>query len=451
MLPEQYYRIELPSETDTDKETVEQLKITLQKVLQYEKTICPFRRGFTVDLPETPEQPIKRPTRVSTEPVKKWKLDKVWRPEDWTPEAVQISETPLSRPGSVIMTQSSDRSASSSPSPNPQTSESNSPSLNPQTSERQSPSPNTPTSDDETLSEEDGQVAPLPDVRPRALSNMRSVTAPGKLNLQPVSVANRLPAIDLDGSMRGTVDAQKVDTIVEQFAKLPLTSDSDTTSNVLQDDSENGNDRIDSANLEMDPKDLPGKKETDLEEELGAPISAVTDCTDNYCFSEDNIVEHPIMSKMSTPSLSSDSERHSWQDVVTPPETIRLRYPHKAVPQQTISEQVLSHTSSRPPARRIASHYAEHQASSGVVRKTFTILTSPPSYLVNIMLQMAGRIANGALSLTIPSPQGAHRRIPGSWDLSDDEDVWANESPEAQVTEKAALNKERRKTQMSEG
>ena len=49
---------------------------------------------------------------------------------------------------------------------------------------------------------------------------------------------------------------------------------------------------------------------------------------------------------------------------------------------------------------------------------------SPPSYLVMIMLQMAAKIANGALSITIESPLGAPKRIPGSWNLSDGEDDW---------------------------
>jgi len=262
---------------------------------------------------------------------------------------------------------------------------------------------------------------------------MRSVTAPSKLNLQPVPVENRLPTIDLDGAMHGTTDAQKADTIVEQFANMPLPSNTITVSEVLQGRYQDEDNRLDSAVLGVDAIDLPTSKEMQNEEDSKPPISAVTDTSDHHRFSEDDMVEHRMMSKQSTPSLSSDSDRHSWQDVVTPPETIRLRYPHKAVPQVVVAESPRSSPLSRPPARRTASHRAERQASTGLVRKTFTILTSPPSYLVNIMLEMAGRIANGALHLSIPSPQGAPRRIPGSWDLSDDEeDDWARADPKGQ-------------------
>ena len=32
--------------------------------------------------------------------------------------------------------------------------------------------------------------------------------------------------------------------------------------------------------------------------------------------------------------------------------------------------------------------------------------------------------ANGAINIAIQSPVGKHKRIPGSWDLSDDEGDW---------------------------
>lgn len=379
-------------------------------MLQYEKTVCPFRRGFTVDLPETPEQPLRRPTKVSTEPAKRWTLDKVWRPEGWTPEDEQNSDTLRSRQGSVEISRTSDRSGTPSPSPHPQVNAAGN-----------TASPETAIDVEDAASEEDSPVASLPTTRPRALSNMRSVTAPSKLNLQPVSVENRLPTIDLDGAMHGTADAHKADTIVEQFASMTLPQNTITVSDVLQSRHTDENDWVDSAILGADVTDTTTRNETRIEEESKPPPSAVTDGSDHHRFSEDDMIEHRIMSKPSTPSLSSDSDRQSWQDIVTPPETIRLRYPHKAVPQQIITEQ----STSRPPARRTASQRAERPLPPGLVRKTFTILTSPPSYLVNIMLEMAGRIAYGALQLSISSPRGTPRRIPGSWDLSDEEEDWA--------------------------
>lgn len=87
VLPETYYRIELPGETTEDLELVEALKVTLQKVLFYERTPCPFTRGFTVDLP-VEEIKIKKRNSVRGGPAKKWRLQKTysWKPEGWEEE-----------------------------------------------------------------------------------------------------------------------------------------------------------------------------------------------------------------------------------------------------------------------------------------------------------------------------------------------------------------------------
>ncbi|KAL2369534.1 hypothetical protein BDBG_05140 [Blastomyces gilchristii SLH14081] len=61
-----YYRIELPNETEQDKEQVEKLKQVLRAIIRYEVTPCPFKRGFSVELPEDANTPRKK---------------KAWRPK----------------------------------------------------------------------------------------------------------------------------------------------------------------------------------------------------------------------------------------------------------------------------------------------------------------------------------------------------------------------------------
>lgn len=75
------YRIELPFETEEDKAQVEELKDVLGRILLYEKTACPFRRGFTVDLPEEQESPPRRRTMGPLTPAKKWEMRDIWRRE----------------------------------------------------------------------------------------------------------------------------------------------------------------------------------------------------------------------------------------------------------------------------------------------------------------------------------------------------------------------------------
>lgn len=85
-----YYRIELPAETEHDKEKVEELKSVLSKILRFERTPCPFKRAFHVDLPEdaiTPRRkgPWKRkevqtPTTPNTDPLplRRTKNSRAW-------------------------------------------------------------------------------------------------------------------------------------------------------------------------------------------------------------------------------------------------------------------------------------------------------------------------------------------------------------------------------------
>lgn len=81
--PLTYYRIELPHESEEDQRAVEDLKAALPKVLRYEVTPCPFKRGFTVELPE--EATARR-------------RKKAWQPKDRRQSTAAASSSPLESP-----------------------------------------------------------------------------------------------------------------------------------------------------------------------------------------------------------------------------------------------------------------------------------------------------------------------------------------------------------------
>lgn len=56
----QYWRIEVPITSPDDQRASEGLKEVLSQVLLFEKTPCPFKRSFTVELPEAPTTPVKK-------------------------------------------------------------------------------------------------------------------------------------------------------------------------------------------------------------------------------------------------------------------------------------------------------------------------------------------------------------------------------------------------------
>ena len=55
-----YYRIELPNEDEEARAKVEELKTVLSNILAYEVTPCPFKREFTVDVPDGNITPKKK-------------------------------------------------------------------------------------------------------------------------------------------------------------------------------------------------------------------------------------------------------------------------------------------------------------------------------------------------------------------------------------------------------
>lgn len=75
------YRIELPVETDDDLLLLEDFKSVLSKVLYYERTPCPFKRGFAKDDAEDLPSPKVRRSRGESKKARKWELKRYWRPE----------------------------------------------------------------------------------------------------------------------------------------------------------------------------------------------------------------------------------------------------------------------------------------------------------------------------------------------------------------------------------
>ncbi|GKT39879.1 uncharacterized protein ColSpa_00060 [Colletotrichum spaethianum] len=63
-----YWRIEIPVTNADEQELAVALKGVWDQILQFEKTECPFKRSFTIVLPEKPKTPVKK--RPWTPPVK---------------------------------------------------------------------------------------------------------------------------------------------------------------------------------------------------------------------------------------------------------------------------------------------------------------------------------------------------------------------------------------------
>ncbi|KAJ5372434.1 hypothetical protein N7517_004440 [Penicillium concentricum] len=86
--PLTYYRIELPYETEDDRSLVQDLKTALPTILRYEVTPCPFKRAFSVELPNDAMAPRRK---------------KAWQPKDRKERAPTVLEPPqeTSSPSSI--------------------------------------------------------------------------------------------------------------------------------------------------------------------------------------------------------------------------------------------------------------------------------------------------------------------------------------------------------------
>ena len=169
VLMDTYYRIELPGETEEDLEMVEKFKITLQKVCHYERTPCPFRDETpTAGVSEEPEV-RKGKRRKSTGPAKKWKLDRVWRPEGWV-EPEKVSEDSASGSGS------------------------------PTGSDDESDSASAPIEAEETA-DEVKEIATSTPMRVRALVALRSASAPQSPAPLSTTPSRLRTKVDVDGTV----------------------------------------------------------------------------------------------------------------------------------------------------------------------------------------------------------------------------------------------------------
>ncbi|KAK0610507.1 inheritance of peroxisomes protein 1-domain-containing protein [Bombardia bombarda] len=95
----QYWRIELPVDSPEDVQLVELLREVFGRVLQFEKTECPFKRTFTVELPQQPQTPIrKRPwtpaRRTSLPPTPVTPGNMVLPARVWKEELAPVADCP---------------------------------------------------------------------------------------------------------------------------------------------------------------------------------------------------------------------------------------------------------------------------------------------------------------------------------------------------------------------
>ncbi|KIV98615.1 uncharacterized protein PV09_09607 [Verruconis gallopava] len=408
----QFYRIELPFASEMDKVFIEEFKRVLSTVLQYEKTPSPFRRGY---VPE-PSEPPKTPSRKSSKPrekAKKWRLNKVWEPEDpehraqWSPRNKEDDgNTSWQRHSQPRATTRSDESTSSSQ----------------ETTEDEGSVTDESVVDDITEKRAIGKVSSAvaklnaspdtycPSALPLSLSvdGVSSVKAPAGFPPDTGTV------VSMRSMLRSTSQTSDNGSIASSHDSF-YSADEPTTASASGEANDESNNLMDTGHMSVvkASRNNHSRQISEITVTPGTPAQLTPAAVLNEDTREN--------SNPSTPTLISDSdEDHElpFTDAVTPPDTIRLvRIPDQSSDSAS-NEQALRTNrqlfTSQAPSRRRA-------ISVALVQKVYSLLVGPPSHLVSLMLDIAARIMRNM--------QGARdlkRRIPGAWNSShtEEEDEW---------------------------
>jgi len=409
-----FYRFELFASSDEDKAKIDEFKSVLSRILQYEKTPSPFIRGYVEDS-ERPSSPVRRKSLQPREKAKKWRLNKVWEPEDEEHRArlrakraeVQAQAQAQALPFGQHLLKSR---RTSSPITQDATESADSDHYGGSTEDDMGNSGDSSSSSENehvTDSQVDGHSEPPPvkDLpRPRAFNTSRSVTLPPTLTLlaSPPSLSKIMPP---------STENLKVD---NDTASIASSHDTFYSADEIGDEGEEYSDEDDTIRL-------PARHKRDISDATVVPSTPKAPV--RYTGTEREPSDPP------TPTLISDSGDDvpdtTWFDAVTPPDTLRLRQntrrPSSASfrPGLDPLANASLFKSPRPPSRR-------SQISHALIQKTCSLVFGPPAHLIALMLQIAAKIVHGIP--IVYDGRGRRDKAPGSWESSaDEEDEWGED------------------------
>lgn len=493
VLPETYYRIELPGETAEDLEMVEALKVTLKKVLFYERTPCPFARAFTVELPKE-EVKIKKSRSVREGPAKKWRLQKAysWKPEGWEEEERKRKlDAGEARSSGEDESEESDEEGGASSS----------------------------------LHVGKSTRTPL-DPRPEGVGSMRSVTVPTQLqmgSIPPSRVKSRVQAVETvdraekaekvrftdEVNRRSSIRATRMSTIPVDMPPSPPDSNrgmeddnnseersietadrnvagesavvdtaddisapsnidrsqiSISDSNITREDNTSERKGVSTTDARHQMEDIPEHESEGLGEHVGydedetsltgqlAKTQLLEESQDEGAAeSEDDLVETAHTKRALIPEIETMNQSSSDLEIPSddPYAAIQARIqarrsiggattsfqPSSKAPirKSTASTSSKATIASQRPSK-VGATQRHHSMTAALVNKACSVFLGPPAHLVTMMLRIAARFSSGAFGsnsmFLVESPVGSPRRVPGSFYLEDEDRPWKSDDEE---------------------
>jgi hypothetical protein len=406
----QYWRIEVPIASPEDQRTSEGLKEVLSQVLLFEKTSCPFKRSFTVELPEAPTTPVKR---------------RPWRPVH-TPKS-QMEETQL--PGALLENENRDE---------------DSPAVSDDNVDHQGMDSDSDATDDTNATPRNifhrSVLPPLVDQgmvnESRIGRTVRSVTAPPQLTIitsspskddrtmSPLSRSRSIESVSSDYS--SSVDSfhtvQSWHSPITPLPPSPPESNpaSPTTYPYPHD------------NISLPKRPIHTREISEITITPESPrVWEITQ--DSSTESVIRVSEQHSMPPPRTPTKDNDFEDNldeEFFEIAPPPSQQQIRHRpttgsnsrRRALSPLLPAANIFSPSRQRPRRLQTARHLP-----TAIIQKTCEILLSPPSHLLHLMLNIAAKIAAGEWRGMVFGFSEGGEKIVGEWDYDDSEligDSW---------------------------
>ncbi|KAL8780581.1 MAG: hypothetical protein Q9194_000853 [Teloschistes cf. exilis] len=394
-----YYRIELPNNSVEDRTKLADFKSTLGKILQYETTQCPFKRGFTVELPDKPQTPVrKKPWKPREKPQPASTADQSQRivrePRIWEKQpgvgGRSLDVEVVCEPGHEV----SECTVDSTPSGSEDNIVSD---HGEETGEDQDLTPK-----DYRLYDTEGFDPFKTPTRPRKLKTGRAITAPPQLSLSTTPPSDTTDASEEVDSFSSSFDS--FHSFHSPISPLPLSPRLSQISLLPSTEDEIGIAMPKTRTHTRDNSDLTVTADTSrLWDESEIP--------DHLGSHESDAPEMP-----QTPPLVCDTSSHSEEpspEAITPLPLLLQHRPKKTSrrPQSPLSPPGSVYS----PTSRLSGHHL----TTAILQKTCSMLLGPPVSLVALMLNIAAKILAGTYDGFPFGHAESSRKIPCSWDFSD--------------------------------
>ncbi|KAL9003284.1 MAG: hypothetical protein Q9188_003844 [Gyalolechia gomerana] len=393
-----------------DRAKVEEFKGTLGKVLQYETTPCPFKRGFTVDLPEKPKTPVrKKPWRPRERP----QPAPTTGPSERLEHQLRRWERPSTLVGSSSVAEltvegEEERMEGYTDSVPEGSAESFEAGHDGESTNNSELTPRNPLHGHQDL---DHYKTPT---RPRTLKTGRATTAPPHLSLRTTSPLDSASedlcspdVLEETSSLSSSVDSfHSFHSPISPLPPSPRFPQRSLSPRISDDEG-------------IAIRKTRNHKRDDSELTVTVELQTLWDA------SESPILQDPASPELpQTPTLVSDTTSQSEEASPEPitPSSVQLRRRTKHSRKRSQSP-LLSPANLYSPSSRLSGHHL----TTAILQKTCSMLLGPPISLVALMLNIASRIMKGTYDGFPFGHTGSGRKLPGSWYPSDTDQMTEEE------------------------